>query len=204
MYMASLGVMIRMNENGGIDDADFQKYLFGSIIVLYPNARSVKGKWAIIKVVSGLGSLNKTLLAQLRNLGSILYPGGPNMTAMIQQTERNYEPFKTQLRNNLDLVLTQRLAKQVSLSVQPWLYGIIMFLVSDPETGYFVKTSVFEFVLSRAHCKNALANIGAAPLTMACLTYTKVRQHISDTNNHTNDLMHELQDSNDLAVFQLH
>ena len=56
---------IRINEKGGMDDATFDKYLFGSIIVLYLNARSVKVKWVIIKVDSGPGRLNKTLLAPL-------------------------------------------------------------------------------------------------------------------------------------------
>ena len=52
-----------MNEEGGRDDARFEKCLFVSIIVLYPNVSSMKVKWVIVKVGSGLGRLNKTLLA---------------------------------------------------------------------------------------------------------------------------------------------
>ena len=51
--------------------------------------KSEKGKWVIIKVDSGPGRLNKTLLARLRNVGFILYPGMPNTTAVIQETDRN-------------------------------------------------------------------------------------------------------------------
>ena len=45
-------VTIGMNEKGGMDDAEFEKYLFGSMDPLYPNEMSVKGKWVIIMLIA--------------------------------------------------------------------------------------------------------------------------------------------------------
>ena len=125
------------------------------------------------------------------------------MTDVKQETYRNYVPFKTQLRNNLYLVVQWRLVKKVSLSMKLWSSGLMVFGGADPDTGYFVETSAFDFGFSRAHCKNSWAKIGAAPLTISCLIDTKVRQQLSNANDHTNYLMHDLQDANYLAVLQL-
>ena len=163
-----------MNENGGMDAMEFEKYIFGSIFILYPHERSIKGKWMIIKVDSGPGRLNQTLLYPLRNLVFIIYPSVPNTTAMTQETNRNYGPFKTQVRVNLNIVVRERIAKKVSVSMQPWLAGLVVFGSIGPETGYVVKKSSFEFGFSRASCKNAWAKIGAALLIMVCLTDSKV------------------------------
>ena len=164
-----------MNEKGYMDDAEFKKYVFVSIVPLYPNARSVKGTWVIIKVDGGPGRLNKALLARLQRVGFVLYPVVPNTMAVTQETDQNYGLFKTQLCNNLELVSRRRIANKISLSMQPWIAGLMIFGGVDPDTEYFVKTSAFEVEFSRAHCKNAWAKIGAAPLTMACLKDTKVR-----------------------------
>ena len=123
---------------------------------------------------------------------------------MTQETERNQVPFKNQLHTNLDLVVREKVVKKVYLSMQPWLAGLMVFGGADPDTGYFAETSTFEFGFLRAHCKNAWENIGDAPSKMAFLSYPKVRQQLGDTNDHTNDLMHDLHDANDLAVFKLH
>ena len=118
--------------------------------------------------------------------------------------DSKYGLFKTQICTNLDRVVRERLFKKVSLSMQSWLAGLMIFGGTDPDTGYFIETSAFELGFSRSHCKNAWAKIGASPLIMACLTDPKVRRQLGDANDHTNDLMHDLQDVNDLAVFQLH
>ena len=40
-------------------------------------------------------------------------------------------------------------------------------------------------------------------MSMACLSDPKVRRQIGDADDHTKDLMRDLQDDNDLAVFKL-
>ena len=49
---------------------------------------------------------------------------------------------------------------------------------------------------------NARTKIGAAPLTMACLTDPKVRQHLGNADDDTKNLMRDLQDYNDLSIFK--
>ncbi len=61
-----------MNAKGGMDDDKFEKYLFGSIIPLYPNAKDEKGKQILVKVNSGQGRMNSNLIACLRLLGFVL------------------------------------------------------------------------------------------------------------------------------------
>jgi hypothetical protein len=56
----------------------------------------VPGKRVMLKVDSRPGRLNIELLAELHLLGFYLYPGVPNMTAVSQETDQNYSPFKTQ------------------------------------------------------------------------------------------------------------
>jgi len=87
-----------MNAKGGMDDAEFQKYMETSIFPLYPNARDHPGHRVMVKADSGPGRTSLSLLAKMRHLGFILYPGVPNTTAVTQETDRNYGPFKTQFR----------------------------------------------------------------------------------------------------------
>ena len=87
-------ITIGMNEKGGMDEAEFAKYILNSITPLFPNAKAVFGKWVIIKVDSGPGRMSKDLLAKLRFLGFILFLGVPNTTAVSQETDRLYGVFK--------------------------------------------------------------------------------------------------------------
>ena len=92
----ALPCTVAMNLKGGMDNKEFEHYVMTNIVPLYPCARDVKGKRVLIKADSGPGRNNANLLANLRHLGFILYPGVPNTTAVSQETDRNYGPFKTQ------------------------------------------------------------------------------------------------------------
>ena len=78
-----------------MDEGEFEKCFIGSVFALYPDVKNVKGKRVLIKVDSGPGRLNALLLCTYRLLGYVLYPGVPNTTAVSQETDRNYGPFKT-------------------------------------------------------------------------------------------------------------
>ena len=84
-----------MNEKGGMDNVEFDEYLSNSLIPLYPDAEDVKGTMVLFKLDNGPGRLGVKLLARLCLLGFVLYPGVPNTTAVSQDTDRNYGPFKT-------------------------------------------------------------------------------------------------------------
>ena len=55
----------------------------------------------MVKVDSGPVRLEENFLAEARTLGFIVYPGVPNTTAVTQETDKNYGPFKTQFTKNL-------------------------------------------------------------------------------------------------------
>ncbi len=96
------------NEKGGMDEAEFFKYLETNVLPLYPNVAPEKGKWVILKCDSGPGRENIELLAELRDSGFILFPGVPNATAVHQETDQNYGPFKTAYAQSLQEVIDER------------------------------------------------------------------------------------------------
>ena len=51
-----MSVTVGINEKGVMDDTELEKYLFDSIVPLYPDE---KGKWVLIKVDSGPGRTNQ-------------------------------------------------------------------------------------------------------------------------------------------------
>ncbi len=108
-----------MNQKGGMDDIEFEKFIFNSIVPIYPNTADTPGKRVILKVDSGPGRMNPNLLARLRLLGFVLYPGVPNTTSVTQETDQNYGPFKQQFTSNLEMITQHRLNNKLSCSLQP-------------------------------------------------------------------------------------
>ena len=94
-----------MNKQGRMTNVEFEKYLFNSIVPLYPHDKCKFGHWVIIKVDSGPGRMGKSLLVRCRHMGFILFPGVPNSTAVTQETDRLYGQFKTTLRSNLNILI---------------------------------------------------------------------------------------------------
>jgi hypothetical protein len=176
----SLPASLRMNEKGGMDQEEFAKYICNAIMPLYPDAAPEKGKWVILKCDSGHGHLNLDLLAGLHtSAGFILFPGVPNTTAVTQETDQNYSPFKTQYCKNLDVVIDERIKQKKSAALHPWQVGLIVFGGVDPETNIVVE-SAFEEGFSRDGCRRAWELVGVAPLTRSCLNDKKVRKSIGD------------------------
>ena len=58
-----------------------------AIVPLYPDARDDDGLGVMMKADSGQGRDNCRLLAKMRHLGFILYPGVQNTTAVTQETD---------------------------------------------------------------------------------------------------------------------
>ena len=101
-----------MNAKGGMDDVDFDEYLYNSLIPLYSDAEDVKGKRVIFKLDTGYGRMGMKLLAWLHLLRFVLYPGVSNTTTISQETHSNYGPFKTVFRIILDKIFQERMLKK--------------------------------------------------------------------------------------------
>ena len=65
------------------------------IVPLCPDLNDVNGKRLMVKEDCGPGLLQENLLTKARTLEFILYPGVPNTTAVIQESNQNYGRFKT-------------------------------------------------------------------------------------------------------------
>ncbi len=82
-------VSFGQNEKVGMDKEEFAKYLFNSIVPLFPHAKDKPGHRVLLKADSGPGWMNLNLLAKLRLLGFVLYPCVPNTTHVMQETDQN-------------------------------------------------------------------------------------------------------------------
>ena len=79
-----------------MNDEEFESYVETSIMPLYPYAKDEPGHRVLLGPDSGPGRMNVSLLARLRLRGFVLYPGVPNTTAVLQEMDQNYDPFKHQ------------------------------------------------------------------------------------------------------------
>ena len=194
-----------MNEKGGMDAEEFEKYVMGCLVPLYPDALDVPGKRVMLKVDSGPGRLGETLLAKLRLRGMYMYPGVPNSTAVSQETDRNYGPFKTQFWKNLDELTQSRIENHIPVSFPPWLVGLVVFGGIDPDSPIDFKLEVdaYDFGFSQEKCLGAWRAIGAAPISRACLDDPKVRRELGDGDDAHDLLLVQLQDANDYATHML-
>ncbi len=55
-----------------MDSEEFEKYVLGSIVPLYPTAQDKPGHCVMLKVDSGPGRMNLNLLARLQQLGFVM------------------------------------------------------------------------------------------------------------------------------------
>jgi hypothetical protein len=97
---------IGLNEKGGMNDEEFDKYIDNSIVPLYPDLEDTPGKRVLLKVDSGPGRNGRDLLNKARFRGVYLFPGLPNATSVQQETDMNYGPFKSVVRSNLKKIST--------------------------------------------------------------------------------------------------
>jgi hypothetical protein len=166
-----------------MDQVEFEKYMMFSLADRLGEILGVAdlpGWRVMVKCDSGPGRLNVDLLARMKFLGFNLYLGVPNTTAVSQETNWNYGPFKTQFRKNLNEVIDARIKGNHSTSIAPHLVGLTTFGSVDLTSGHEVKISAFEKGFSKEGCLSAWAKVGAAPLSMKCLEDEKVRKSTGD------------------------
>ncbi len=194
-------VTVAMNLKGGMDEREFRSYFLNSIVPLFPDAQDVPGKRVIMKVNSGPGRMEIGFLAEARTLGFIIYPGVPNTTAVTQETDQSYGPFKTQFQKNLKILSDSRLIGYYTTSLPPWMVGLVVFGGTDLVSGVVVPCSAFEMGFSKEQNCAVWEKCGAAPLTRACLqSNSQVRRELGDDDDATNTAMLHIQESNNVST----
>jgi hypothetical protein len=93
----------------------------------------------------------------------------PNTTAVTQETDQNYGPFKTQFTKNLKKISDARIMGDLPTSLPPWLVGLLVFGGMDPVSKVVVSESTFDVAFSKDRTCEVWKKVGAAPLTRACL-----------------------------------
>ncbi len=195
-------------KGGGMDDEEFKKYLLNFVVPLYPNAKDRLRKCVILKVDSGPGRTNLSLLTKLRLLGFVLHPCVLNTMHVMQETNQNYEPFKTKFSQNHGDIVDTRLKAKKSLSLQPKLVGLPLFGGVDLETRYKVEVAdgAFQKGFRKERCLAAWKKVGAALedglITWACLDNPKALHNLGDDGN-TNKAYWAVQTANNNAIIAL-
>jgi len=158
-----------MNEKGGMNEADLEKYVMAAILPLYPDAADVPGRRVLIKVDSGPGRMNTQMLARLRIRGVYFVPGVPNSTHVTQETDQNYGLFKSIYRKNLDVLTQHCFRMNQTLSIAHSVFCIF----GGNEEGW-VLDNAFAKAFSKRRNLACWKKCGAVPLTRACLDDNKV------------------------------
>ena len=151
-----------MNEKGGMNSVELQKYIDKAILPLYPDIADVPTKRVICKVDSGPGRTNGDMLAQLRLRGFYLFPGVPNTTSVTQETDQNYGPFKTYYRKNIELLSQEKFQEKRTLGLAE--LPLLVFGREAMEQQCKLRDS-FSLAFSREACLSAWKKCGSVPLT---------------------------------------
>ena len=126
-----------------MDYEEFLKYFKNSLVSLYPDVKDESGKSFMLKVDSGPRSLNSNILSYARNLGFIIYTGVQNNTAVTQETDQNYGPFKKKFIEKLNKFSDAIIVHNYYTTLKPWMVGIIVFSSIDPESKVELNTQFF-------------------------------------------------------------
>jgi hypothetical protein len=113
----------------------------------------------------------------------------PNTTHVMQETDKNYGPFKTQFSKNLEDIVDARLKAKKGLSLQPKFVGLPLFGGVDRETGF--EDEVADSALQKGFRKErslvAWKKVGAALedglITGACLDNLNVLRDLTFGQN---------------------
>jgi hypothetical protein len=116
-----------MNKKGGMTDDEFEQYIENSICSLYLDMEDTPGKHVPLKVDSGPGCNRKDLLLKCRFHGLYNFPGLPNATSVQQETDINYSPFKSIVRDNLKQISSAFYAAGEVIPLGVSTFGIIVY-----------------------------------------------------------------------------
>ena len=132
---------IRMNEKGGMNDEEFERYINNSIVPLFPDLEDTPGKGILLKVDSGPGRNGLDLLNKCRFRGIFIYPGLPNATSVQQETDIKGGLFKGVVRWNLAKIATTCYAKGIKMSLGTSTFGLIVYGGVCPDSGVILENA---------------------------------------------------------------
>lgn len=174
-----------LNERGGMNAVELDKYIEKNLLPLYPDIEDKPLKRVLVKVDSGPGRTNVTMLAGLRLRGLYMVPGVPNTTGATQETDQNYGPFKMAYRSNLRTLTNSRFARKMTLSIND--LPLLVFGGKDVLSKCTL-ANAFKEGFSEKQCLSAWKKCGAVPLTSAPLLNPSIRHEIVLDGKGTNGI----------------
>jgi len=168
-------VTFGMNEKGGMNAVELQKYMDVAIFPLFPDISDMPGKRVLMKVDSGPGRMNIEMLASLKLKGMYLMPGVPNTTQVTQETDQSYGQYKSIYRRNLRLLSQARQPVNKPMILTD--LALLVFGGTDRVTGMRIDNT-FEKAFSKEKNLSCWKKCGAVPLTRFPLQLQCVRQQI--------------------------
>ena len=164
-----------MNEKGGMNAIELQKYMDVATFPLFPDISDMPVKCVLMKVDSGPGRMNIEMLASLKLKGMYLMPGVPNTTQVTQETDQSYGQYKSIYRRNLRVLSQAR--QPVNKPMVLTDLALLIFGGVDRITGMLIYNT-FEKAFSKEKNLSCWKKCGVVPLTRYPLQLQCVRQEI--------------------------
>jgi hypothetical protein len=164
-----------MNEKAGMNAVELNKYITNSILPLFPDLEDTPGKRILLKVDSGPGRTNLDMLADLRLQGCYLVAGVPNTTAVTQETDQNYGPFKLAYRTNIRRLAQSRFEANMNMLLTDLPLLVFGGLCDKTNTAL---DNAFQDAFSHEANLTVWKKCGSVPLTRSALKSNKVRHEV--------------------------
>lgn len=112
-------------------------------------------------------SNNMMMCAQVQLCGAYLYPGVPNITFVIKETDCDYGQFEMFFCKTLEKSSANRLVAGKKISFPPWLVRLFILDREGPETGISGDKDAFDEGLSKEKSCHCWELLGAVPHTLS-------------------------------------
>ena len=180
------GISMCMNKKGSMTKEELQKYFLHSFAKLYPDCRDFPGHRVAVLIDGGPGRTNAEMLAQLRNLGILLFPSGlPNTTHVLQVMDQLFGEFKSIYRKNLDLLWHYRLQlsseNKEYQKITRFDIGQLIFGSQLPDGTEL--QDAFDKAFSAERIRSKWKEVGIVPFTRNSLKSKHVRHELVMTSN---------------------
>jgi hypothetical protein len=194
---------IGLNEKGGMNDEESDKYIDNSIVPLYPDLENMPGKQVLLKVdTSSPGRNGRDLLNKARFREVYIFPGLPNATSVQQETDMNYGPFKSVVRSNLKNIATASFSAQKLMKLGLSTFGFIVYGGVCPISKVVCENAVNSTFKVKSN-QHSWTEVGAVLFTMKCLENKKVGHDGTDRDDPNFDSFVDVQSQNDYSTAQL-
>ena len=193
---------IGMNEKGGMNDKEFDRYIDNTIMPLFPDTEDKPGKCVLLKVDIRPGRNYMDMMCKAPYRGIMIFRGLPNATSVQQETDHNCGLFKSMTQRNLDSIVTRCFARKEPIGLTSSTIGLIVYGKVCLQTGVVCKDAVAKAFSTKRNLGNWAA-VKDVPFMMQCLSDPMVCHDGNNKSNPKFDKYQIIQSKNDFSCTQL-